>query len=364
MFRSLILIWLLLALVGCGAAASPTPAPPAATATTTPPTAAPIAPTPLPPTPIPPSPTPAPSTPTRAAPSPTPLPPPPMPAPPTPTATPKAKLKVVTTTTQVTALTKVVGGDKIDLIGLLKANVDPHDYEPTPDDARAVANAQIIFSNGVGLEAFFDKLIQNSGTRASVIETSQGVKVRKGKDENGREEDDPHIWHAAPNAIIMLNNIRDSLSKADAANADAYKANAAAHEKKLNEVDAYIKAQIATIPAANRKLVSNHDSFGYYLERYGLTFIGSVIPSMDTNFQPTAKELGQLVKAIQAEKVKAIFVESSINPKLAQQIAKEAGVKIVDGALYGDSMGEPGSGADTLDGMLKFNTDLIVANLR
>ena len=274
------------------------------------------------------------------------------------------KPKVVTTTTQVTALAKIVGGDKIELHGVLQADVDPHEYEPTADDVKAFANAQIIFKNGVGLESWLDKTIRNSGTKANVVDTSMGVKIRQGKDEDGKVEDDPHIWHSPANVIIMLNNIRDGLSKLDAANAATYQANAAAQEQKLNDLDSYIKAQIATIAAANRKVVTNHDAFGYYFDRYGLTLVGSVIPSMDTNFQPSAKELAALVNQIKAQKVKAIFTESSINPQLSQQIAKEAGVKVVDGALYGDTLGPAGSGADTLDGMLKTNTDLIVTNLK
>lgn len=275
-----------------------------------------------------------------------------------------SKLKVVATTTQVSALAKVVGGDLIELRGILSANVDPHEYEPTPDDVKAFANARVIFVNGVGLEKWLDKTIQNSGTQATLVDTSQGVTIRQRADANGAVAADPHIWHSAPNAIIMLNHIRAALSQLDAANAATYTANAAAYEKRLNDLDVYIRAQIATIPPANRKIVTNHDTFGYYFARYGLTHVGSVIPSMDTNFQPSAQELTALIRAIKAERVKAIFIESSINPQLAQQIAKEAGVRIVDGALYGDTLGPPSSGADTLDGMLKANTDLIVANLK
>jgi zinc/manganese transport system substrate-binding protein/manganese/iron transport system substrate-binding protein len=272
--------------------------------------------------------------------------------------------RVVATTTQVTALAKVVGGDKVELRGILQANIDPHEYEPTADDVKAFANAQLIFINGVGLEKWLDKTIQNSGTKAMLVDTSKGVKIRQGKDEDGHMVDDPHLWHSPANAILMLNNIRDALSASDTADADTFKLNAAVYEKKLIEIDAYIKTQIATIPAANRQVVSNHDTFGYYFERYGLTLVGSIIPSMDTNFQPSAKELAALVTAIKAQKVKSIFIESSLNPQLAQQIAKEAGVQVVNGALYGDTLGPPGSGADTLDGMLRINTDTIVAALR
>ena len=153
-----------------------------------------------------------------------------------------------------------------------------------------------------------------------MTDTSRGIKLRKGDDVNS--EGDPHIWHSAPNAIIMLDNIREALSAADAPNADFYRANAAAYTSKLNDLDAYIFAQIATLPPANRKLVSNHDTFGYYSERYGLVFVGSVVPGMDTNFQPTAQNLADLVQAIKTQKVKAIFTETSINPNLARRIAE------------------------------------------
>jgi zinc/manganese transport system substrate-binding protein/manganese/iron transport system substrate-binding protein len=279
-----------------------------------------------------------------------------------PTALPVTKIKVVATTTQVTALAKVVGGDYIELTGILPPGVDPHEYEPAPGDVRAFADAQLIVENGVGLEKWFDKVIQNSGTKAPIIDASKGVRIRKGDEQE--PGGDPHIWHSAPNAIIMLNNIRDGLIKADPTNADYYKANAAAYEKKLNDLDKYIMDQIVSIPVANRKFVSNHDAFGYYVDRYGLTFVGSVIPSMDTSYEPSAKELADLVQAIKAQGVKAIFTESSVNPALSKQIAQDAGVRVVDGALYGDTLGPPGSGADTLDEMLKINTDIIVRNLK
>lgn len=272
------------------------------------------------------------------------------------------KLQVVGTTTQVTALAKEVGGDKIELKGLMQANIDAHRFEPTPEDVRAVTNARVVIKNGLNLEGFLEQLIRNSGTRAIIVDASKGVPTRKGDEEflGG----DPHIWHSVPNAILMLNNIRDGLTQADSTNAGTYRANAAAYEKKLLALDQYIMQQIATLPPENRKLVSDHDTFGYYTERYGLVFVGSVIPSLNTTEQPSAQEVAGLIEKIKAEKVKAIFTEASVNPKLARQIAQDAGVRVVDGALYGDSLGPPGSGAETLEGMLKLNTDLIVASLK
>ncbi|MGB8644942.1 MAG: zinc ABC transporter substrate-binding protein [Anaerolineae bacterium] len=273
-----------------------------------------------------------------------------------------ARVRVVATTTQVTALARAAGGDRIELTGILQANVDPHEYEPTPANVRAFANAQLIVINGVGLERWLDKVITNSGTHAPIVDTSLGVTLRKGDPAEPRG--DPHIWFAASNDVIMLNNIRDGLVQVDSANADYYKANAAAYEKKLNDLDQYIMQQIASIPAANRKFVTNHDAMGYYIDRYGLAFVGSIIPSMDTNYEPSAQDLTRLVEAIKAQRVKAVFSEASINPNLARQIAQETNVKVVDGVLYADTLGPSGSGADTVEGMLKMDTDLIVANLK
>ncbi len=279
-----------------------------------------------------------------------------------PTGAASGKLKALATTTQVTALVHQVGGDLIDLSSMVQAGVDPHEYQPSPQDVRSANEAQVIFKNGTGLEKWLDKVIENSGTKAPIIDTSKGVTLRKG--DNEEPLGDPHIWQSPVNDIIMLHNIRDGLAQADPANAATYQANTAAYEKVLTDLDQYIQAQIATIPKANRKFVTNHDAFGYYYERYGLTFVGSIIPSMDSSFEPSAQELTQLVDLIKAQKVKAIFTESSITPTLAKQIGDEAGVTVVNGALYGDTLGPPGSGADTVDGMLKANTALIVSNLK
>lgn len=228
------------------------------------------------------------------------------------TLTPTPRLRVVATTTQVTALVQVVAGDKIDLTGIFKANVDPHEFEPTPGDLRAIADADLILKNGLGMEGGLDDAIRNSGTKASIIETFAGVQLRKGDQESPLG--DPHVWHSVPNAIIMLNNIRDALSGSDPANAEIFKANAAAYEKKLTDLDQYIMAQIVSIPAPNRKIVSDHDTFGYYADRYGLAVVGSVIPSMTTAYQPSAQQLQELIASIRAKNVKAIFTESSIPP--------------------------------------------------
>ncbi len=274
---------------------------------------------------------------------------------------PATKLKVVATTTQVGDFVKNVGGNRIELITILKPNADPHDYEPTADDSKALASAQIVFTNGIGLDEWLDKLIQNSGTKAKKVVTSDGIKPRPGEGEE-EKEGDPHIWFSVDNVKVMVDNISKGLSGLDAAGAAVYQANVTAYKEQLDKLDKDIKVQIATIPEADRKLVTNHDAFGYYLDRYGIKFIGSVIPSFDSTAEPSAKDLADLVVKIKAEKVKAIFTESSLNPKLEQQIAAQAGIKIFSN-LYGDTLGDAGSDGDTYIKMMQTNTKNIVAGL-
>ena len=161
----------------------------------------------------------------------------------------------------------------------------------------------------------------------------------------------------------MVDNIALGLAKADQANATSYQANATQYKAQIDTMAIQIKAQLDTIPAANRKLVTNHDALGYFIEEFGLTFVGSVIPSMDSAAEPSAKEIQELVNKIKEQKVKAIFTETSINPKLAEQISQEAGVKIFSN-LYGDSLGESGSEGDTYLKMMLSNTKNIVTGLK
>jgi zinc/manganese transport system substrate-binding protein/manganese/iron transport system substrate-binding protein len=174
---------------------------------------------------------------------------------------------------------------------------------------------------------------------------------------------DPHVWFSALNAMTMTANIRDAMVGADSANASAYRANAEEYMKELQQLDDYIMEQVRSVPAEQRKIVTNHDAYGYYIERYGLTFVGSIIPSMSSDAQPSAQDVAYLIEKIKAEGVKAIFLESSINPELAKQIGQDAGAQVVD-TLYGDSLGEPGSPGETYIGMMRYNTDTIVAALK
>jgi ABC-type Zn uptake system ZnuABC Zn-binding protein ZnuA len=267
-------------------------------------------------------------------------------------------LQVVATTTQVADFARVVGGDRVRVTSLIKPNVDAHDYEPSPADLDAVARADVVLRNGVGLEDWLDDTIESSGFTGPVVDTSQGVALRQG--EGGP---DPHIWQNPRNAQRMAANVERALAQAAPDAATRFRANLAAYDRELRDLDAEVARQIDSL--ANKKLVTNHDAFGYYVDRYGLELVGSVIPSFDTSAELSGRDVRDLVAKIRATKVKAVFTEQSLPPKTAETIAAEAGVKVVagEGALYGDSLGPAGSEGDTYVKSIRHNTATIVSNL-
>lgn len=268
------------------------------------------------------------------------------------------RFAVLATTVQVEALARVVAGDDASVRSLLKPGVDPHDHELTAGDRKAISKAGVILRNGIGLDAYLESALEDRGTKEKTFTVTTGITIRKADG-----EEDPHVWQNPLNVKVMVENIAGALSAKDPANEAGYRDRAAAYLQRLDEVDREIAALIESIPPENRKMVTNHDAFGYFIERYGLRFVGAVIPSLSTQAEPSAKDIATLQDLIKRENVKAIFAESSLDPKIASQVAKDTGVKIVDD-LYGDSLGEPGSGAETVDGMLLANARKIAEALR
>jgi zinc/manganese transport system substrate-binding protein len=287
------------------------------------------------------------------------------------------KLAVVATTPEVADFVRTIGGSDVAVTQIIKPNVDPHDYEPTPADIKAIGEAKLVVKNGVGLEEWLDQTIESAGFKGTVVDSSQGVTLREGgheeegehaeeaEGEHAGEEHDPHIWHNPQNAKIMVTNIEKGLAAADPAHATAFAGNLTTYAAQLDKLDADNEAAFAKIPAAQRKLVTNHDAFGYYVDRYKLQFVGSVIPSLDTSAELSAQQLNDLVAKIKATWTKAIFTESSLPPKSAEAIAKQAGVKVIGGedALFGDSLGAEGTPQGTYLGAEQHNTQVIVAGL-
>jgi zinc/manganese transport system substrate-binding protein len=276
------------------------------------------------------------------------------------------QVAVVATTPEVADFVRVVGAGDVAVTQIIKPGVDPHDYEPTPADLQAIGAAKVVVKNGVGLEKWLDQTIESAGFGGAVVDSSQGVTLRKG-DPGDEEmaEGDPHIWHNPLNAKIMATNIEKGLAAADPARAATFAKNLADYTAKLDQLDAANQAAWRKIPVDQRKLVTNHDAFGYYIDRYQLEFVGSVIPSMDTSAELSARQLQDLVAKIKATGTRAIFTESSLPPKTAEAIAQQAGVKVVGGedALYGDSLGPLDTPQGTYLGAEQHNTQTLVAAL-
>ncbi|HEU0115556.1 MAG TPA: metal ABC transporter substrate-binding protein [Thermomicrobiales bacterium] len=271
-------------------------------------------------------------------------------------------LAVVTTTPLLADLVHEVGGDRVTVQSILPPNADPHDYEPKPADLVDIEDADVIVEHGLNLDHWADALVANAGASAPVLVATHGVPTIA-SNEAGFGGGDPHVWFDPTNVKIMTDTIAAALTNADPAGAASYAARRDAYDRNLGILDAWIKGQIATIPPKRRKLVTNHDAFTYYVTRYGLTDVGSVIPSLDTSAEPSAQETEALIGKIKAEGVPAIFTEASLNPRLEQQLAADAGVAVVP-TLYGDTLGSPGTPGDTYLGMMVADTTMIVDALR
>ena len=282
-------------------------------------------------------------------------------------------LRVTATTTQIGDFARQVGGDRIALTVLLKPNQDAHDFEPEPSQIRAIAEADLVLRNGIGLDTFVSRALGNSKAEAVIV--TSAVELHAGHthgDDAGSEEaaagdeaagHDPHVWLSVANAKLMVAAIRDAFARADSANASFYSENASRYLSELDRLDGQIRSAVASLPAACRKLVTNHDVLGYYADAYGFTIAGSVIPGLASDAQPSAADVADVVRKIKAEQVPAIFTETSVNPALVRQVARESGVKVVDD-LYGDSLGPRGSEADTYVRMMEANTRKIVGALQ
>ncbi len=268
---------------------------------------------------------------------------------------------VVSTSTLITDWTQQIGGDEIELIGILKPGTDPHIYEPVPADTKAFETADLILYNGYNLEPGLIRLINAAGAQAkkeAIGEVVPPLKMQK----EGRQVPDPHVWGNVKNAILMVEAIRDILSEQLPEDQALFNANAEKLILQLRQLDTWIQQQTATIPAQQRKLVTTHDAFQYYAQAYGLTVPGTLI-GISTEEQPSAQTVQKLVEAIRGIGVQTVFAESTINPQLMTTVAEEANIKLAAQKLYSDSIGPSGSDADSYVKMMVANTQAIVQNL-
>ncbi len=272
-------------------------------------------------------------------------------------------LQVATSFSILEDLVKNVGGDKISITNFVPRDGDAHGYQPSAQDVKGLAQAKVVFISGLGLEAWFAKLVKNAGGKAQIIELSKGLATRKFSEGDEAGEADPHVWWNTINVVNYVNKIRNALTTADVTNKDTYWNNAAKYTRDLANLDAWAKLEVQKIPATNRKIVTNHDALGYLADRYGFQVIGTVIPGGSTERAPSAKETADLIRIIRREKVKAIFTENIINAKLAETIARETNAKIAP-ALYTDSLGAIGSSGETYLKAFRHNIETLVAALR
>jgi zinc/manganese transport system substrate-binding protein len=271
-------------------------------------------------------------------------------------------IPVVATTTQLGDIVRAVGGDAVDVHQILAPNTDPHDYEPRPSDVTATTGAKVVFESGNNLDHWMPTILDQAGGDPTVLTIAPDHtpdKVAGEKDGPEASEFDPHWWHDPQNVEAAIPAIRDALVTADPNAKATIEANANAYLAKVKALDSGIESCFAQIPAGERKLVTSHDAFNYFAKRYGIDVVGAVIPSQTTQAQPSAGDVAKLVKVVRDEKVKAIFPESSINPKLADALAKQTGASS-DYTLYGDTLGPEGSDGDTYLKMEQANANAMV----
>ncbi len=283
------------------------------------------------------------------------------------------RLKAVASFSIVGDMVREVGGERIELTTIVGADQDAHTYQPTPGDAKAVAAAKVLFVNGIGFEGWIDRLARAAPFKGTRIVLTEGVAgplsmpAEKGKSHGHGKPGhthaaaDPHTWQDIANGRIYVRNIVKGLSAADPANAAYYQQRGADYDRRLGELDRWVREQIATVPADKRKVITGHDAFQYFARAYGVEFRAPI--GISTDKEPSAQQVAGLIRQIKTEGIKAIFMENMSNPKLVEQIARDAG-GAVGPALYVDALSKPGGPADTYEKMFQHNVPALVAGMK
>ena len=266
---------------------------------------------------------------------------------------------VVTTTTVFADMVRNVGGDRVTVTSLVPAGSDVHTFQARPNDLRAVADATVVVMNGLGLDDWLDGTITAASAHATIVRLGDdlsGVDLLPGDDPGTQN---PHLWMDVAYARLYVGRIRDALVAADPGRAATYASNAAAYDARLADLDAWVRDQVASVPAANRQLVLFHDALPYFARAYGLTVVGVAVkaPGQD----PSAGQIAALIDAIKASRVKAIFSENQFPTDLVDQISRETGAKVVAN-LFDDSLGA--APADSYEGVIRWDTQQLVTALK
>ena len=279
------------------------------------------------------------------------------------------KVKVLASFSILADLVREVGGDRVEVSTLVGTNTDMHGFQPTPAHAKAVATAQLVVINGLGLEGWADRLVKAANFKGTRLVATKGVKALTAEVEgHGHKHQhkhsdryDPHAWQEVANVKIYVTNIRDALSAVDPAGKDVYAKNAAAYLQKLHALEAEIKQLFAGLSEKERRVITSHDAFHYFGDAYGIEFLAAQAAGGET--QPSARDVAKLIQQIKKEGIKAIFVENISSPRIVEQIAKETGAKI-GGTLYSDALSDAKGPAATYLDMIRHNAKTIAAALR
>jgi ABC-type Zn uptake system ZnuABC Zn-binding protein ZnuA len=276
---------------------------------------------------------------------------------------PDTRINVVATTTIVGDVVKNIGGDAIHLDVLLPVGTDPHSFQPTPQDVIKVTKADVIFMNGIGLEEYMESLLENADSGDRIVNVSEGVPLLKTSNQYDQdiqhETNDPHVWMDPNNVVVWVDNIEATLSIIDPENSTLYGTNKENYLLALFELDQQIRNQVAQIPESQRKLVTDHQVFGYFANRYGFNQVGTIIPGYSTLAEPSALDLAELEDNIRDLNVKVILVGNTVNPSLAERIAQDTGTQLV--FVYTGSLTEPGGLADNYLDFIRYNTNAIIS---
>ncbi|NJO54424.1 MAG: metal ABC transporter substrate-binding protein [Bacteroidales bacterium] len=287
------------------------------------------------------------------------------------------KIKAVASFSILGDFVKTVGGDRLDVATLVGPNGDAHVYAPSPADARTLAEAGLVFVNGLDFEGWLDRLVKASGTKATLVTATKGVSPLRSEhhddDDHGHDHGhshshkghshgafDPHAWQSVANAKIYVANIRDALVTADPAGKDAYEANATAYLAKLDALEAEVKAAVERIPANRRRIVTSHGAFQYFEKAYGVEFVSPTGVSTDT--EASAKTVARIIAQVKKQKIPAVFLENVTDPRLVKRIADETGAKI-GGTLYSDALTAADGPAPTYIDMIRHNIEALTGAL-
>jgi zinc/manganese transport system substrate-binding protein len=277
------------------------------------------------------------------------------------TASAQEKLKVVATFSILGDLVKNVGGDRVEITTLVGPGADAHVYSPAPSDAKKMADAEVVFVNGLGYEGWMSRLAKAARGNAPVVVTTRGIKERKavGHD-HGHGGTDAHAWQSVANAKVYVANIRDALVAADPQSKAIYEANAATYLAKLDDLDREVRIAVAAIPADRRKIITNHEAFGYFKQDYGVDFIAP--QGVSTEAEPSARDVARIITQIKKQKIPAVFLENITDARLMQRISLESGARI-GGRLFSDALTDANGDAPSYIEMMRHNVRTLAAAL-